>query len=78
MFIQVFFHILRYNLKTKVMKIGVDLEIRKNTIEGIEEAIRKYKNSLNKQELLTSEIENIRIFFDFDENEYYLQVRFKK
>ena len=60
------------------MKIGVDLEIRKNTIEGIEEAIRKYKNSLNKQELLTSEIENIRIFFDFDENEYYLQVRFKK
>ena len=60
------------------MKIGVDLEIRKNTIEGIEEAIRKYKNSLNKQELLTSEIENIRIFFDFDENEYYLQIRFKK
>lgn len=59
------------------MRKGIDIEIRDNTMESITEGLNKNKNVIKTYGVYDLKIDEIKIDFDFDENLYYLKIRFE-
>lgn len=60
------------------MRKGIDVEIKDNTMEGIIEGLNKNKNLIKSYGVYDLKIDEIKIDFDFDENLYYLKIRYKE
>lgn len=60
------------------MRKGVDIEIRDNTMEGIIEGLERNKNLIKSYSIYDLKIDEIKIDFDFDENRYYLKIRYEE
>lgn len=60
------------------MRKGIDIEIRENTMESITEGLNMNKNLIKTYGVYDLKIDEIKIDFDFDENVYYLKIRYKE
>lgn len=59
------------------MRKGIDIEIIDNTMESITEGLNRNKNLIKTYGVYDLKIDEIKIDFDFDENLYYLKIRFE-
>lgn len=60
------------------MRKGIDVEIRDKTMESIIEGLNKNKDLIKSYGVYDLKIDEIKIDFDFDENLYYLKIRYKE
>lgn len=60
------------------MRKGIDVEIKDNTMESITEGLNKNKNLIKSYGVYDLKIDEIKIDFDFDENLYYLKIRYEE
>lgn len=59
------------------MKKGIDIDLEDNTVKSIENAIKYYKDHLNKEDLMSLKINSINLEWDLDNGCYFLQIRFE-
>lgn len=60
------------------MKKGIDIELEDNNIESLINAVKMNDNLFKEHGVYDLGIDEIRLDYDYDENKYYLQIRFKK
>lgn len=58
------------------MRKGIDIEMHNNKVKSLIEALDKSHEILKEHQMYDLKIDEIKIEFDYDKNEYFLKIRY--